>query len=92
MFGLLWVSICSQVWMRWQAAGSPACRSCAPNWHRVPPRCARCAGCKYELPQYVLSEPSNLLRERRNSSSKQRPGSGGGGGQQVELPVAAAGS
>ena len=38
------------------------------------PRC--CAGSKYELPKYVLSEPSNLRRSKKKSQEVEmgRPG------------------
>lgn len=56
---------------------------------RGPAASGRGAGRKYELPQYVLSDPSNLVKEKHHGSSKRRSSSGGGSGQ-VELPVSGA--
>ena len=50
-------------------------------------------GRKYEIPRYVVSDPSNLAREgsgKRTSSSS--AGGGGSGGGQLELPAVAAGA
>lgn len=46
-------------------------------------------GRKYELPQFVISEPTNLVRDGGKGSSPRR--SGGGGGAQLELPAVATG-
>ena len=46
-------------------------------------------GRKYELPRYVISDPSNLARD---GSAKHRTSSGGGAGGQLELPAVAAGA
>ncbi|KAL4855988.1 Ubiquitin domain-containing protein 2 [Chlorella vulgaris] len=55
-------------------------------------------GCKYELPRYVITPPSNLTRELSEGSSKGGSarrtvsGDGRGGGGQLELPAVAAGT
>lgn len=46
---------------------------------------------RYELPRYVICEPTNLVREGGKGSSARRSTSGGGGGA-VELPAVAAGA
>jgi hypothetical protein len=51
-------------------------------------------GRKYELPRYVITPPSNLVRAAPQDGSKRgaglRSGSNGGGGGQLELPAVAA--
>lgn len=44
---------------------------------------------RYELPRYVICEPTNLIREGGKGSSARRSTSGGGA---VELPAVAAGA
>ena len=54
------------------------------------PRC--CAGVKYELPKYVLSEPSNLRRGKKKSQELEmgRPGEvAANTGSVASMPAAA---
>lgn len=46
--------------------------------------------CRYSLPKFVISEPSNLARDGSKPSSSARRMSSGGA--QVELPAVAAGA
>ena len=51
-----------------------------------------CAGAKYELPKYVLSEPSNLKRSKKKSQEMEmgRPSEASAeAGSAVSMPAAA---
>ena len=64
---------------------------CTCLWkHAIMAEC--CAGAKYELPKYVLSEPSNLKRSKKKSQEMEmgRPSEASAeAGSAVSMPAAA---